>query len=57
MRETVLSGYHWAELNCWALVMFLAVFVGSVAWVYRKSGKKFYGYMEQLPLKDESTHD
>jgi cbb3-type cytochrome oxidase subunit 3 len=33
-----------------ALVLFVAVFVGVVAWVYRRSGRRHYEYMSRLPL-------
>lgn len=33
-----------------ALLLFVAVFIGIVAWVYRRSGRRHYDYMASLPL-------
>ncbi|MBP9733236.1 MAG: CcoQ/FixQ family Cbb3-type cytochrome c oxidase assembly chaperone [Candidatus Omnitrophica bacterium] len=53
MKELILAQYTLIPLNCAALLIFLAIFAGSVLWVYRRSGRSYYKYMESLPLKDE----
>lgn len=57
MKELVLAQYGLIGLNCAALILFLVIFVGSVLWVYRRSGRDYYRYMETLPLKGEDGHE
>ena len=49
MREA-LSHFPMAWLPCLGMVIFLAVFLGVVAWVYSKQAKNVYQHLEQLPL-------
>ncbi len=53
LAKLVLAGYQWISLNCFAMILFFAVFSGALLWVYRKSGKDFYKYMENLPLQGD----
>ena len=53
MKSQVLASYELGILNCFALVLFFAIFCGALAWVYRKSSKEFYDYMRSLPLDNE----
>ncbi len=53
MKELVLAQYKLIPLNCFALALFMAIFIGSIVWVYRRSGKDFYRHMEELPLKGD----
>lgn len=53
MKSEFLAGYGLTYLNCFAMLLFLAVFTGALLWVYRKSGKEYYRYMEELPLQGE----
>ncbi len=54
MKAEVLSHFNMLYLTCTALVCFVALFTSSVIWVYRKSGKRFYNYMENLPLDGDA---
>jgi cbb3-type cytochrome oxidase subunit 3 len=53
LGKLVLAGYKLISLNCFAMVLFFMVFTGALLWVYRKSGKEFYKYMENLPLQGD----
>ncbi len=53
MKQLVLAKYTLIPLNCFALILFLIIFVGAVLWVYRRSGKEYYKYMENLPFKGD----
>ncbi len=55
MIREVLSHFHLPFLTCIGLFLFLTVFVSCVFWVCRKSGKKFYQYMETLPLQEDHS--
>lgn len=50
------TDYQWpvsdVQLAMIGMMIFVAFFVGVTWWAYRKSGKKQYEYMEQLPLTD-----
>lgn len=53
MKSEFLANYGLSYLNCFAMILFLAIFVGALIWVYRKSGKDHYRYMENLPLQGD----
>lgn len=53
MKSEFLANYGLIDLNCFAMVLFLAIFFGAVLWVYRKSGRDYYRYMENLPFQGD----
>lgn len=53
MKQLVLAKYTLIPLNCFALILFLIIFVGAVLWVYRRSGREYYRYMGSLPLQED----
>jgi hypothetical protein len=55
MMQQVLSHYHLPALACLGLLLFMAVFVGALAWVCRRGGSEFYSAMETLPFEESST--
>ena len=52
MIQKVLSHYHLPELTCVGLILFMLVFAGALAWVFRKGSSNVYAGLEQLPLDD-----
>ena len=52
MMQQVLGHYHLPGLACAGLAIFIAVFVGAVAWVCRRDGRIFYDTLGNLPLAD-----
>lgn len=55
MKQSVLVNFDDTYLTIAALLIFVAVFISVVAWVYRKGSGKFYEHMESLPLELEDT--
>ena len=55
MIQQVLAHYHLPQLACLGLLLFMGVFGGALAWVWRRGSGEFYGAMEHLPLRDESS--
>lgn len=53
MKSEYLAYYGLSYLNCFAMLLFLAIFVGALFWVYRKSSQKHYQYMENLPFQGD----
>lgn len=53
MKSAFLAHYGLGYLNCFAMLLFLAIFIGALIWVYRRSGKEYYRYMENLPLQGD----
>lgn len=53
MKSLFLANYGLGYLNCFAMLLFLAIFIGALIWVYRKSGAAYYRYMEELPLQGD----
>lgn len=55
MIRQVLASYHLPLLSCAGLLIFLAVFCGSVIWVNRKGSTGFYATLQNLPFQDEGA--
>lgn len=53
MKAEFLAHYGLTYLNIFAMLLFLAIFTGALLWVYRKSGRGHYHYMENLPLQGD----
>lgn len=61
MKSQVLANFHMPILSCFALILFLGLFVGALIWINRKGSKQIYERMSQLPLQDlqpvEMSHE
>lgn len=57
LKSLYLAGYGLISLNCFAMLLFLAIFTGALIWVYRKSSSEHYRYMENLPLQGDASHE
>ena len=53
MKSLFLANYGLGFLNCFAMLLFLAIFIGALIWVNRKSSADYYRYMEKLPLQGD----
>lgn len=53
MMQQVLAHYRLPVLSCIGLLLFLSVFSGAVAWVFRKGSGKFYASLESLPFNED----
>lgn len=53
MIAQVLSHYRLPLLSCVGLLMFMGVFGGVLAWVFRGGSRGFYESLEGLPLRDD----
>ncbi len=53
MKAEFLAHYGLSYLNIFAMLLFLAIFAGALIWVYRKSSKTYYHYMENLPFQGD----
>lgn len=54
MIQRVLSHYHLAPLTCVGLVLFMLVFLGAVAWVFRQESEKTYSHLKNMPFEDQN---
>ena len=52
MIQKVLAHYRFTQLTCVGLVLFFAVFIAALGWVFRKGSANFYEQLSQLPLQD-----
>ncbi len=55
MIREVLSHFHLPLLSCVGLLIFFAVFLSALLWVFRRSGREMYQHLENLPLQEEGT--
>jgi cbb3-type cytochrome oxidase subunit 3 len=55
MISQALSHYQHTLLTCVGLLLFLGVFIGSLLWTFRKNGRDFYHFMENLPLEENQN--
>ena len=55
MIGQVLANYHLPLLSCVGLLIFLAVFCGSLFWVFRKGSAGFYATLQDLPFQDKGA--
>lgn len=50
MMSQVLRNFPHIALTCAGMLLFIAVFVGALAWVFRRGSDKFYREASLLPL-------
>ncbi len=52
MIKQALQHYLFGSASCIAMFAFLGVFLGTLFWVNRKDAKKYYSYIQNLPLDE-----
>ncbi len=52
MIRNVLANFHLSGMTAIGMLLFIAVFVGTLFWVFRKNSKNFYNKISNLPLED-----
>ena len=53
MIREALAHLHWSYLPVISMFLFLSVFLGALAWVYRKESAAIYEEMGALPLNEK----
>lgn len=51
MKAEVLSRFPHVWLTCVGLLLFISVFLGALAWVFRKGSSDFYEKLSASPLE------
>jgi len=54
MIKETLKNFHFPYLTCVGLLIFLAVFLSVLYWVFKKENKKLYDYTENLPFAEDN---
>lgn len=54
MKQEALAFFTDIHLTNLGLILFMVVFIGVLAWVFRAGSKKHYDHMANLPLNKES---
>ena len=54
MKKETLEHFQDVHLTQIAMIIFMAVFVAVVIWIWRRSSGDMYSYLERLPLEEES---
>ena len=57
MLAQVASQFPMIWLSCVALLIFLGVFLGVLAWVHRKGSSELYHAIAHQPLEGANHHD
>ncbi|HTL11916.1 MAG TPA: cbb3-type cytochrome c oxidase subunit 3 [Bdellovibrionota bacterium] len=57
MIQSVLSHYPLTGLTCVGLLLFFAVFMGALLWVFRKGSSAVYTNLQNLPLQEGNKND
>lgn len=55
MKAEVLANFQWMYLPVFALILFLALFIGVIFWILRRDSKQVYSEASQLPLNEGGT--
>ncbi len=55
MLSQVASQFPMIWLTCLALLIFLGVFLGVVAWVFRRGSTELYQHLADTPFSGEPT--
>lgn len=53
MIREVLAHFPWLNLLVIGQMIFLSLFAGALAWVFRPGSKKFYQSLAMLPIEEE----
>ena len=57
MKQQGLAYFTDTYLTLIAMVIFMLVFVGMVAWTYRRQAKEMYKKMAEMPLQEDQGHE
>lgn len=52
-----LSHLHWSTLPILTMMMYIAVFVGALFWVFRKKSSEIYAQASRLPLEESAAEE
>lgn len=52
MHRDVLTHFPFMTLVIFGQLLFFAIFVGAIIWVYRKKSGAFYQHLSNMPLDD-----
>ena len=52
MIREFMSHLHWSTLPVVSMMLFMAVFLGALLWVFRKESQVVYSELSQLPLNE-----
>lgn len=51
MKQEVLSNFEWIYLSIFALLLFMTLFIGVLAWIVRKDSDKTYAEAAMIPFE------
>jgi len=51
MLREVLTKFPFTTLVLVGQLLFFAIFVGALGWIFRPGSKRVYGYLEKLPFQ------
>lgn len=54
MISQIIGSYSYSTLTGVGMLLFMAVFLATTVWVFRKGGKTFYQNLALMPLQEES---
>jgi cbb3-type cytochrome oxidase subunit 3 len=57
MPRNVLTHFPFLDLVVAGQLIFFAVFVGALIWIFRRGSKRFYDGLAALPLEDGGEHE
>lgn len=57
MYANFVKNFPWINLMIVAELMFLALFLGALVWVFRRGSKQFYQKLSQLPLEEGNRYE
>lgn len=52
MHRNVLTHFPFMSLVIFGQLLFFAIFVGAIIWVYRRKSGEFYRQLSNMPLDD-----
>lgn len=57
MMKQVVSTFPLINLVLVGQLLFFTIFVGALAWVFRKGSKPYYDQLAQLPIEGSQSHE
>jgi len=57
MHRNVLTHFPWMSLALLGQLLFLSLFLGALAWVFRKGSGNFYERLARLPIDEGGRPD
>ncbi|MDR3608590.1 MAG: cbb3-type cytochrome c oxidase subunit 3 [Oligoflexia bacterium] len=52
IRDVLAAHYQLPMLSCVGLLLFMGVFTGTIAWIFRSGSREVYSRLSDLPLQD-----